>query len=274
MNTTLVLYHANCNDGFTAAWVAHRYYLSEADYLACNYGDTPDVSGYDFILMLDICLPVAMLDQWVADGKRLLVIDHHKTAKEMLEGKDYAIFSMGESGASLAWEHFFPHDPRPPLVKYVRDRDLWLNALPGTEEITEWLWLQDKTFESYTNAHLTLLDFFPVAIAGGEVALKVKKNFVDSMVKKARFIDFLGYSNVPMVNTPAYAVSDVLHKLSAQSPVGFAVAWWQEADKFQYSFRAQKDGPDVALLAQQLGGGGHKSAAGARVPKLVHDINI
>ena len=38
----VVIYHRDCNDGFTAAWVFHRWYehlYKHTEYIAANYGD-------------------------------------------------------------------------------------------------------------------------------------------------------------------------------------------------------------------------------------------
>jgi oligoribonuclease NrnB/cAMP/cGMP phosphodiesterase (DHH superfamily) len=274
--STIVIYHAGCIDGFTAAWVTHAY-LSNlgvvADYLPCNYSTTPDVSKYTDIFMVDFCLPVDTLDGWVAEGKNLRVIDHHKTAEEMLRGKPYGTFDMNECGASLCWKTFFPGRSMPKLIEYVRDRDIWLNALPYTNEVSAGLYLVPRTFESF-DIHASRIndaESFQRVIAEGQVALSVKADFIATMKRKVRYVDFLGYSNVPVVNAPSFGVSELLHELAEASEHGFAVAWSQEADGFQYSFRSV-NGFDVANLAKQLGGGGHKPASGARVQTLVHDI--
>jgi len=43
---TQVLYHANCPDGFCAAWAAYTVFGDDAEYLPVQYGqDPPDVAG-------------------------------------------------------------------------------------------------------------------------------------------------------------------------------------------------------------------------------------
>ena len=43
---TLVLYHANCPDGFGAALAAWKHFGNEAEYVPVQYGkEPPDVSG-------------------------------------------------------------------------------------------------------------------------------------------------------------------------------------------------------------------------------------
>ena len=63
MNTTprrtLVLYHANCNDGFGAAWAAYTHpdLGPEAEYVPVQYGDTPPDVTEAMVYILDFSFP-------------------------------------------------------------------------------------------------------------------------------------------------------------------------------------------------------------------------
>lgn len=124
----LVIYHRDCSDGFCAAWAAHRKLGDKATYLAAKHGDTPpDVRGkrvaiFDFAWDLPTMLKLVFL------AKQLIVIDHHKSAKESLMGKMPAHttwFEMEQSAATMAWQYFFPTENAPPFIAFVQDRDLW-----------------------------------------------------------------------------------------------------------------------------------------------------
>src|SRR5690606_18083449 len=67
--------------------------------------------------------------------KKIVVLDHHITAKEDLEDLPFAFFDMDKSGAVLAWEYFRPGVPVPKLLLHVQDRDLWKFKLDNTAEI-------------------------------------------------------------------------------------------------------------------------------------------
>jgi uncharacterized protein len=52
----LVLYHANCADGFTAAWIAHGVFGDDAEYVPVQYGQAPpDVRGRDVFILDWLC---------------------------------------------------------------------------------------------------------------------------------------------------------------------------------------------------------------------------
>ena len=130
----LVLYHAHCNDGFGAAWVAHRVFGDGADYVPVHHGDPPPRSypGRE-VLVLDFAYPRDVLLEMHEKATSLLVLDHHVTAQRDLEGLDWAVFDLEHSGAVLAWKHFFPDEATPWLLEYVEDKDLWTWKLPNSE---------------------------------------------------------------------------------------------------------------------------------------------
>src|SRR4029077_8409806 len=95
-------------------------------------------------------------------------LDHHKTAKAVLEGALYATFDMKRSGAGLAWDYLFGFDSgvtcdichhnepdgrheghRPWWVDYTEDQDLWNWALPDSQEINAYLMVQPRTVETW-----------------------------------------------------------------------------------------------------------------------------
>lgn len=62
----LVIYHANCADGFTAAWAVRQ--AMDADFHPGVYGEPPpELSGRDLVLV-DFCYPPAVMQalQWKA----------------------------------------------------------------------------------------------------------------------------------------------------------------------------------------------------------------
>ena len=100
----LVLFHANCNDGFGAAWVAHRKFGSDAKYQPVQYGDAPprNVEGRE-VYILDFSYKRDVLLALHEQAESLLVLDHHMTAKDDLEGLEFAQFDLERSGATIAW---------------------------------------------------------------------------------------------------------------------------------------------------------------------------
>ena len=171
MNKYLVIYHANCADGFGAAFSAWLKLGEAADYVAVKYGQdfNPsylcDIAERD-VFILDFSFPREEMDRLFMMAKQVIWLDHHKTAFEMWcggipEGGVHSeMFSSAgrtggdegwhcthditlnnnKSGALLAWEYFHPGTDVPMLFKHIDDYDRWQFKMPGTKEFNKALW--------------------------------------------------------------------------------------------------------------------------------------
>lgn len=260
-----VIYHADCVDGFTAAWVCHMEW-PDAEFVAARYGDAPPrVAGRD-VVIVDFSYPREILIEMQEAASSLRVLDHHKTAAEALAGLDFAVFDMTRSGAGLAWDTFCAPAARPALVNYVEDRDLWRWALPESKAVSAYIALRDRTFRCWS-ALATELESIDTVIERGHVALQVVDQYVDSRAMRHRVAMIGGYW-VPCINT-TFAVSELVGELSEGFP--FAAGWFERTDgKLVYSLRSRGDGIDVSEIAKQYGGGGHRNAAGFTVDRPIH----
>lgn len=276
LKQTVVLYHGGCVDGFTAAWVARERFGNRAEYVPVNYGNVPysDVDGRD-VFLLDFSYPRDVLLSMRERAKSVTVIDHHKTAQQALAGLDFATFDMERSGAGLTWDVFNPGMPRPWVVDYVEDRDLWRFALLDSKRVNAYIQALPHTFAVWDE--LQDMQFADV-LTGGRAVLAYIDRYVERMSEHARRCRFgvpVGYApntrvyeNVLVVNAPYVNTSELVGHLAQSEP--FAVGWFQRDDgKYQYSLRSRGD-VDVAEIAQCYGGGGHCNAAGFVVGSLVH----
>jgi oligoribonuclease NrnB/cAMP/cGMP phosphodiesterase (DHH superfamily) len=137
MKPMLCIYHGNCADGFTSAWVVRQALGEGVDYHAGVYQDAPpNVEGRD-VLMVDFSYKRPVLEAMREQAASILILDHHKTAEADLQDLPgvQTVFDMNRSGARITWDHFFPDVAPPPLLLHIEDRDLWRFALPWTREI-------------------------------------------------------------------------------------------------------------------------------------------
>ena len=167
---TLVIYHGDCVDGFTAAWAAWRKWPT-ARFVAARYGEPPP--GWrvdDHVLIVDFSYPRDVLEALRNRVASLRVFDHHKTAEADLAGLDYCIFDMERSGAGITWDCLAQDDEqlwrsrggtgsrvRPWLVDYVEDRDLWRFAWPDSRQVNAYLRSQEQTFERWERLYCETL---------------------------------------------------------------------------------------------------------------------
>lgn len=262
----LCIYHANCPDGTTSAWVA-KLSNPSIELHAASYGDTPpDVRGKS-VLVCDFSYPREILLQMIKDAAVFQLLDHHKTAVELASGLPGCEVDMNRSGARMAWDHLFPNLPPPWVVRYVEDRDLWRFALPHTMELNAYInaygykpatWSQRF---GETPDNIEFIQPSEECLAFGVGALQTQKILVEQMVAHHTFIQYEGHQ-IPMVCAPVLN-SDAGHALLNRYPEApFCIVWRPNTKKgFYYSLRSHSNGFDVSALAAQFGGGGHRSAA-------------
>lgn len=254
-----IIYHGDCADGFTAAWAAKKAW-PEAALVAARHGDPPpDVSGQE-VVILDFAYPREQLLAMHAGAHRLSLLDHHRSAAAELGDLELCTFDMQRSGAGLAWDHLCG-GPRPWIVDYVEDRDLWRFTLPSSREIGAALTLYPFDLEVWDQ--LAARDPAELA-AEGVTVLRHQTRLVESLERLAREEVIAGH-RVPVANSALFA-SELGHRLAAGRP--FAAVWYERADGARvYSLRSEPDGLDVSEIARAFGGGGHARAAGFRLPR-------
>ena len=253
-----VLYHANCDDGFGAAYAAWCKFGDQARYIPVQYGQPmPRVEGADRVYILDFSYPRAEL---VALDSicSLRVLDHHKTAQEDLDGLDFATFDMDKSGAVLAWEHFHPAISIPRLLEYVQDRDLWRKAMPYSDEHTAWRRSYPHDFDTWTSLEGRTRG--KQWIAEGQAILRSEQKQIEARVSQAVETEVGGYTILAANETQHF--SEVAGELAQNSFYPFGACYFIRGDGLkQWSLRSIGEF-DVSEVAKLYGGGGHRNAAG------------
>ena len=166
--SAIIIYHADCPDGFGAALSAWKHFGDRAQYIPLHHGqhwqpaDLADQSIYIF----DYAFSPERLAELAGQARSVLQLDHHASARAewatlLQAGPDgtdsfthptlplRAIFDLDKSGARLAWEHFFPETEIPLLLQHVEDMDLWRFALTDTRAFSRALRLQAMDFTTW-----------------------------------------------------------------------------------------------------------------------------
>lgn len=272
----IVIYHNNCSDGFTSAAIAQKYFDKTAEYIPGIYGELPpDVTNKN-VYFVDFSYSADIIKDMLLKANHIYLIDHHITAINSLQQffnhpKFTAFVDLKRSGAMLTWNYFFPQQEAPDLVKYVQDRDLWNWALPYTNEYLMALELSEFTFEQYYNylkdsinqhnkSHTNEL------INTGITVAKYYEQVVKNICKDQYFINYLNYTNIPIVNCTSRFSSHVGNTLAKAYPYLFSIMYEIHGNFVHLSFRSVDTGVDVSEIAKNLGGGGHKLASGAKIP--------
>ena len=258
----IVLYHANCPDGFGSAWSFWNKYGDAAEYIAVRHGGPPpDVSGKS-VFIVDFSYPRDVLLSMNEEASSLVVIDHHISAQKELSDLEFCNFDMNHSGAYLSWAYLFGDKNVPNLILYIEDRDLWKWELKYSKEILSAVDSYDKTFENWDTLNEWLenglSDSFQQLLYRGEGILKYKDTLIESLLKNSYVKNIAGFK-VPIVNSPFFQ-SEMGSILSKGEK--FAAAYYYDGDGYCFSLRSDENGEDVSKIAKAFGGGGHKRASG------------
>ena len=259
----LCIYHGNCADGFTSAWVVRKALGDGVDFHAGVYqNEPPDVTGRDVVLV-DFSYKRAVLEGMIERAASVLILDHHKTAQADLEGLPGAVtvFDMERAGSRITWDHYFPKEAPPALLLHVEDRDLWRFALRKTREIQASVFAYPYEFKVWD--YLMGADLAQLAVEGEAIERKHFKDIRELVTVVTREFEIGGH-RVPVANLPYTLTSDAGHMLAKDKP--FAGCYWDTPDGRVFSLRSTDDGMDVGEVAKLYGGGGHKHASGFRVP--------
>lgn len=262
----LVFYHGGCTDGFSAAWIAHKKFGDDAEYVTANFNEVPDVKGKD-IYMLDISVSDREEDiKKLMENNRIVLIDHHVTRQNLVSLIPESYFAIDRSGAMLTWEYFNPGKNPPSLITYVQDQDLWIWKLPFGREVMAIVNLSDRTFDAWDKMAADLEDEKKKNSYNerGKIILDYYNRICDSMMEEGSvFVEFEGFK-VYAINVPHMFGSDMGNKLALRTN-SFGIVWSEDDEGIRASLRSVRDF-DVSKMAKKYGGGGHKNAAGFNLP--------
>lgn len=274
MSKGLCIYHANCNDGFAAAFAVWLKHGDAWDYQPAQYGmDTGDLlqivesaAHYEEIMLVDFSLPRETMVT-MAELTNVLVIDHHKTAQEACEGLPFCKFDLTQSGCEATWRHVFGSEP-PAIFKYIGDRDLWTFQHDKTKPFCAGLQLYPKTFPAWHSLLYDGVTRFKI-VEEGQIVVKLQdkktKDFVERWRANPRCAQIPVGNDVETVPL-ANCCDDISERIGALSEgYSFAVGYFNTHDRRVFSLRTRVD-VDCGAIAKQFGGGGHPGAAGFSVP--------
>lgn len=293
----VVIAHGPCPDGYASHLVMRCFFetlenqnqdgsLIRAEYFegrhATKMQDLPNVKDA-VVFVLDFSYPKETLLKMAKDAKRLIVLDHHKSAQKELAGLEFCEFDMNRSGAQMTLD--FMHrfvalygrwSGLARLVAYIQDRDLWRHELPNCEFVGAYL--SSLSLDMHDEAGLgAWTDIADQTVCMDDVVSKGKT--IRQVIRKqvADYMDFvymgqlLGQTElVPIVNVPPNLASEVLNTLVKNSDYPYAVGWFFDGQRYHYSLRSV-DRQDCSVIARRYKGGGHANAAGFSALDLMVD---
>ncbi|MCG8671805.1 MAG: DHHA1 domain-containing protein [Pseudomonadales bacterium] len=283
MANNLVIYHGGgCLDGFGAALAAFTYFEGQqidAEFYGASHGPIKDIDLESLVnttvYLVDFAYKKDQMKLLCAAAKQVIVLDHHISAMEDLEGLDNEIenltleFDMNRSGAVITWDYFHK-TPVPFLLRCIQDRDLWQFKEPNSQAINAALMSRDYDFEQWTQ-YLEDEALLNQLVPEGDAINRFREQMIQHHAKRAVMGNICGYE-VPVVNCPREIVSELVGRLADGYP--FAAGYCDRGAHRGWSLRSTADGIDVSDIAVKLGGGGHPRAAGFSTQISLDSINI
>ncbi|MDD5710791.1 MAG: DHHA1 domain-containing protein [Candidatus Colwellbacteria bacterium] len=264
MKNTVVLYHNNCADGFSGAWVARKKFGDTADYIGVQHRTSPpaDLQGRDLYL-IDFSYPPEITQTLLKETHSLVAIDHHLTAKETVANIPNHVYSEDHSGCVLAWHYFFPEEKAPLFLQYVEDGDLWSFELPRSRDFYSLMLTLSFDFEVWDRI---INDFENNDKRRGHLDYgahikQYQENIIEEQLSQAQEVILENHS--ALVVNSSILESQIGNVIVGRGyDIGIIWRYLAEGD-IKVSLRSQKNGgADVRKIAEKYGGGGHASAAG------------
>lgn len=295
----VVFYHAQCTDGFTAAFCAWRYFEGRGTYIPVQFDEISSIEQLEALVpldqktiyILDFAFPLSVMDALVLKAKKVIWLDHHKTSFDLWCGEHYLtsmrtkysedfsyknleiVLDLDRSGAGLAWDYFFPAQSRPHLINYVEDFDLRLFQrdqtnffILGLHAQGDWTfpkWQEVEEKGGYEGAALSL--YLLDLIVQGKACDQFQKKLALESVDQAVSISLPGVELTPLAAMSSNLLANDVGALLLERGAPFAVCW-QLTDLGRIKCSLRSDGEvDVEQIAALFGGGGHKTSAAFRV---------
>lgn len=284
-----VIYHGNCSDGFGSALCAHIFFkeLDQSEknkpvYHPGKFGILPPLDDIKnkCVLICDFSYKKDQLQKLLSVVKKLLILDHHKTAKDDLKDlpDENKVFRMDHSGAYITWRYFFRNRKVPLGIRYIEDNDIWKKEMPNTYEFTAFMFALPFTFDAYER----LLDDEYInkeVFSQGIGMVKQNNNIISKSVKFAapKFVQIKEkYYFVAHLNTTELK-SEIGHKAFVEHPnINFSVMYSHNDyhDSTSFSLRSLDTATDVSEIAKLFGGGGHRNASGANCNYVINTLPV
>lgn len=278
MSKALVIYHANCMDGFGAAfafWLYAAQDYEEVKYHEGVYGDSPPaVDKNTEVFILDFSYSPETLCNLADDAHSVKVLDHHKTAKESWDTfkstHDYpdnlgVEFDMSRSGAVMALDYFAHDEVHDNFFAHIQDRDLWKFEIPNTKEFHAGLSSYPKDFETWHKIIGSPGGYSKLIFEGAAILRSFNQTVSSIISSTKREMTINGHKGL-VCNANGMFASDIGNLLAQESGTYGATYYSNSRDETIFSLRSIGEF-DVSAIAKLFGGSGHRNAAGF---KLTH----
>jgi oligoribonuclease NrnB/cAMP/cGMP phosphodiesterase (DHH superfamily) len=272
----IILYHHDDLDGqCSAAQVREAKERITANPIRCiavQYSGTTwkkeEIEEADEVYVLDFTFP-DMETLAEITGKKLIWIDHHKTAmeehRELWDSNILGKRDITKAASQLTWEYLKSDQLLPTAVEYISRRDTWqfgdkkgeISAFTGACQILVHS-PEDADWKDLLTSCKNGKEKVDLYLRVGHALADVQKVRIEKAFERGTDISFNGL-RARLINT-TFDTSDIGEYVYQKPEYDIAVMWQMINDMIQVSLRSNST--DCAEIAQKYGGGGHRGAAG------------
>jgi len=240
--SSIIISHANCPDGVVAAWLLKKMYngaivhfTRERDFYADK--KMPDLTDR-VVWIVDYSYPATIIKYLMTICKKIIILDHHKTALEDLSSffsemtltpadncityvtdKLSMCIDLTKCGAEIVYDTQCAVNgmPKPWFIKHIRDRDLWLWENEGSKEFSQAFFnrgLNMENLDKIVNFNDNEIHAF---YQEGKELLDIQQKCIDEAVNRAEVM----HMNVDNETKP-YTIL-IVNQTEYQSEVGNAL---------------------------------------------------
>lgn len=296
-----VLYHDDM-DGYASAWVVREkirelYWNGDIEppegapvvnWIAVQYNqpfplDIDQFTAEDDVYIVDFSYPRDVMEKLHNSPCKLTVIDHHKSAKDKLEGIRGVTFDESMSGCELTWKVLYPELEVPYFIRLIGDRDTWKFKYgdatryfhAGVEYYiltTDYVGKPISNLDKYFSLFYAFVNPKEVetTITAGRPIVKTQNGRLKAHFDKnnARVVNLLGKKIAFYQSIGKEAVSELGNYWVSNSDVDVALTSIMLADgTFIFSARSLNGQAleVIEVMGKQHGGGGHPNSCGFSV---------
>ena len=264
--------------------------------------EVPNLSEYDKVIMCDISFPPEEMFRmyYYFDDNNFIWLDHHISSISDSEGRDYesceGLRDTKFAACELTWKYFFPNEPIPEIVRLLGRYDCFGHK--GTDEeikVLEFQYGARQCISNYEEAYYYLRqelirrigDIMVPTNSTWEYIHQQGKAIYQYLCTEAKWIYKMGreihlsekvVSPIEAMKQTGLPTMFIPRKFlainrSRFNPINFGIdyhkdgydgimCWNLNKDKFTASLYNDNGLVDCSTIAKNLGGGGHRGAAG------------
>jgi uncharacterized protein len=190
-------------------------------------------------------------------------IDHHASQAPVRAALGWGTLDSSECGTSLTWRCLFPDQAPPPVIAYIKDKDLWRWELPDSRAIAAGLL---QTFKGDRFDGILDVDLAEMKRIGGPMLEALALRVGEAVRTGVAFEGAYGLPGVRALavncNQDQNDVGDHICLPTSAGGLGYdlAVLYYRKGNG-PWVTSLRSGGVDCAAIASARGGGGHLNSA-------------